>query len=65
MRCRINEWLRENKDIDGLIDFEAAVWSEENHKVFEPVCDSGDHLHPSVEGARRMAYCIPEEFYKN
>ena len=65
MRCRINEWLRGNKDIDGLIDFEAAVWSEENHKVFEPVCDSGDHLHPSVEGARRMAYCIPEEFYKN
>lgn len=65
MRCRINEWLRANKEIDGLIDFEAAVWSEENHKVFEPVCDSGDHLHPSVEGARRMAYCIPEEFYKN
>ena len=64
MRCRMNEWLRANKDIDGLIDFEAAVWNEDNHKVFEPVCDSGDHLHPSVEGARRMAFCIPEEYYK-
>ena len=64
MRCRMNEWIRNNKDIDGLIDFEAAVWKEDNHKLIEPVCDSGDHLHPSLEGARRMAYCIPEEYYK-
>lgn len=64
MRCRVNEWLRANKDIDGLIDFERAVWNEADHKVFEPVCDSGDHLHPSLEGARRMAYSIPEEYYK-
>ncbi len=64
MRCRINEWLRANKEIDGLIDFEAAVWSESDHTKFEKICDSGDHLHPSVEGARRMAYSIPEEYYK-
>ncbi len=64
-RMKINEWIRSNPDLDGVIDFEAAVWDENDHKKMLPVCDSGDHLHPSLEGARRMAYSIPEEFYKN
>ncbi len=64
-RAAINEWIRNNKELDGYIDFEAAVWDEADHTRMLPVCDSGDHLHPSLEGARRMAYSIPEEFYKN
>ncbi|MBE5782287.1 MAG: lipase [Clostridiales bacterium] len=61
---QVNQWIRENKEADGVADFAAAVWNPENHLALLPACDSGDHLHPSVEGAKRMAHSIPGEYLK-
>lgn len=64
IRCEANEWIRTQKEADGFIDFEAAVWREEDHKQLKPEYDSGDHLHPSLNGANHMAHSIPEEFFR-
>jgi hypothetical protein len=61
----VNAWIRTNDLCDGVIDFEAAVWDENDHKQMRPECDSGDHLHPSLEGATVMAYSIPEELFRD
>ncbi len=58
MRVKVNEWIRSNGRIDGIIDFEAAVWDSDNHELLLKEYDSGDHLHPSVAGASRMADSI-------
>lgn len=61
-RCEINAWIRSTELIDGYIDFERAVWDENDHTQIKAVYDSGDHLHPSLEGAHCMADSIPMEF---
>ena len=37
---------------------------EEDHKQMMPEYDSGDHLHPSLNGANHMAHSIPEEYFR-
>ncbi len=64
IRQRVNEWIRTEADIDGVIDFESAVWNPENHLEYFSEYDSGDHLHPSLAGAEHMAQSIPEEFIR-
>lgn len=61
MRQRINEWIKNEADIDGVIDFESAVWNPDNHLEYFAEYDSGDHLHPSLAGATHMAESIPME----
>lgn len=61
-RCRVNEWIRTTDLIDGVIDFEAAVWDVNDHKKIKAEYDSGDHLHPSFAGAAHMADSVPLEF---
>lgn len=61
-RCEVNEWIRSTDLIDGYIDFEKAVWDENDHKQIKAEFDSGDHLHPSFEGAQQMANSIPMEY---
>lgn len=62
VRCTVNDWIRNEAPIDGVIDFEAAVWDENDHKQMKAEYDSGDHLHPSLAGAKKMADSIPMEF---
>lgn len=55
MRQAYNCWIRFQKEADGMFDFERSVRNEENPIAMLPVCDIGDHLHPSFEGGRRIA----------
>lgn len=64
IRCAANAWIRSTDLIDGVIDFEAAVWNPGDHKQMYPEYDSGDHLHPSFAGAKKMADSIPLEYLK-
>ena len=64
IRCGVNEWIRTKAPCDGVVDFEAAVWNEDDHKQIQVEYDSGDHLHPSFAGASHMADSIPLEFLK-
>ena len=40
---------------DGFIDYEMNMKSDEDELSFNPIYDSGDHLHPSIAGAQKMA----------
>ncbi len=61
MRHAYNDFIRTTDLIDGCIDFDKAVRDPENPDWFLPEYDSGDHLHPSTAGYRRMAMEVPEE----
>lgn len=61
LRHAYNDFIRSTDLIDGCIDFDKAVRDPENPDWFLPEYDSGDHLHPSAAGYRRMAMEIPEE----
>lgn len=61
MRLKVNEWIRTNTLADGYIDFEQAVIMPGTLHEMRPEYDSGDHLHPSLAGAQRLAESIPEE----
>ena len=64
MRHLYNDFIRTTDLIDGCIDFDAALRDPANPDRFLPEYDSGDHLHPSAAGYRRMAMEIPEEILK-
>ena len=64
MRHAYNEFIRTTDLIDGCIDFDKALRDPEKPDYFLPEYDSGDHLHPSSKGYRRMAMEIPSEILK-
>ena len=64
MRHEYNDFIRTTDLIDGYIDFDAALRDPEKPDWFLPQYDSGDHLHPSAAGYKRMAMEIPEELLK-
>ena len=59
MRHEYNTFIRTTDLIDGYIDFDMALRDPENPDRFLPEYDSGDHLHPSAAGYKRMAAEIP------
>lgn len=64
MRNAYNDWIRTTDLIDGYIDFDKALCDEHDPCKFQSDCDSGDHLHPSNLGYRKMADAVPEELLK-
>lgn len=64
IRHAFNEWIRTTDLIDGCIDFDKAVRDPERPTRFLPEYDSGDHLHPSKAGYKKMADIVPEELLK-
>ena len=64
MRHAYNDFIRTTDLIDGCIDFDKALRDPENPDWFLPMYDSGDHLHPSPAGYRRMAMEVPAELLK-
>ena len=64
MRNAFNDFIRTTDLIDGCIDFDMALRDPANPNWFLPEYDSGDHLHPSAAGYRRMAMEVPKEILK-
>lgn len=55
LRLEINNWIENNKEVDGVYDFNKAV-SEDGISLnpeFEQ--DEKDHLHPNADGGLRMS----------
>jgi lysophospholipase L1-like esterase len=57
-RQAVNQWIRESKEFDGVIDFDAVARDPERPSHIKAAFDSGDHLHPGDGGYKAMADSI-------
>ena len=58
IRKQINEWIRNNREVDGIYDFDALLSDPTDRTQANPLYDSGDKLHPSPEGGLAMSRLI-------
>jgi lysophospholipase L1-like esterase len=56
-RRQINTWIRNNDELDAVLDFDAAVQSASNPDLIEPIFDC-DGIHPNVLGYATMGRSI-------
>ncbi len=63
-RKAINEWIRNGKKFDGVIDFDKAARDPEHPDHIAPAFDSGDHLHPADAGYKAMGEAIDLSLFK-
>ena len=54
----INTWIRNNRDVDGIVDFDRVIQNPADPTAMNPTYDSGDHLHPNDVGYGAMAAAI-------
>jgi lysophospholipase L1-like esterase len=59
IREAVNHWILTSGAFDGVIDFAAALADPSDPQTFNPVYDSGDHLHPNDVGYNVMGNLIP------
>lgn len=57
-RQAVNHWIRSSGEFDAVIDFDAAMRDPADPSRLLPAVDSGDHLHPSNDGYKKMADAI-------
>jgi lysophospholipase L1-like esterase len=55
VREAVNNWIRTSGTFDGVVDFDKITQDPQNPTHFNPLYDSGDHLHPSDAGYKAMA----------
>lgn len=58
LREAVNRWIRGRQDVDGVIDFDAALRDPADPQALNPLFDSGDHLHPNKAGHAAMAAAV-------
>jgi lysophospholipase L1-like esterase len=63
-RQAINAWIRAPGNFDAVIDFDAALRDPADPSRLNPALDSGDGLHPSLDGYRAMAAAVPLELLR-
>ena len=64
IRKQINDWIRNNHEVDGIYDFDTLLSDPTNHATANPLYDSGDKLHPSAEGGLTMSRLIDVTDFK-
>jgi lysophospholipase L1-like esterase len=58
VRQRVNTWLRQQSQFDGLIDVDGALRDPDHPARLLPAYDSGDHLHPGDAGYAASADAV-------
>ncbi len=54
----VNTWIRNNRDVDGIVDFDRVMQNPADPTAINPLYDSGDHLHPNDVGYGVMAAAV-------
>lgn len=58
VRQEINAWIRTTDEIDGVIDFDAAMRDPANPRRMKMELQSGDWLHPNDAGYKAMGEAV-------
>ncbi|GHH76603.1 SGNH hydrolase [Streptomyces sulfonofaciens] len=58
VRQSVNRQIRSGRVFDAVVDFDRALRDPYDPRRLRPDYDSGDHLHPSDAGYRKMAYAF-------
>lgn len=64
VRQALNNWIRNNDEFDGVIDFDRATRDPAHPPRFLPAYDSGDHLHPNDLGYEAMGNAVPLALFR-
>ena len=64
VREAVNDWIRTSGTFDGVIDFDRLRAIRRIPRRFNPLYDSGDHLHPSDAGYKAMGEGIDLALFK-
>ena len=64
VRQKINTWILNSGEFDGVIDFDAVVRDPSHPTQVLPGYDSGDHLHPNDAGSIASADAIPVALFE-
>jgi lysophospholipase L1-like esterase len=64
VRSEVNEWIRNGRAFDGVIDFDAATRDSKDPKRFRAEADSPDNLHPANPGYKLMADAVNLSLFK-
>ncbi len=65
VRQAVNQWIRTSNTLDGFIDFDKATRDPARPGSLASAADSGDHLHPSDGGYKRMADSIDLKLFED
>src|SRR5216683_1004827 len=57
-RQAVNAWIRDGGAFDAVVDFDKALRDPDHPTRMLPICDCGDHLHPSDLGYNTMGDAI-------
>lgn len=64
VREAVNNWIRTSGTFDGVVDFAKITGDPQNPLQFNPLYDSGDHLHPNDAGYKAMGDGIDLALFK-
>lgn len=64
VREAVNEWIRQSGTFDGVVDFDKITRDPQDPNRFNPLYDSGDHLHPNDAGYKAMGDGINLALFK-
>jgi lysophospholipase L1-like esterase len=64
VRQAVNKWIRESREFDGVIDFDAGMRDPKAPSKLRKEFDPGDHLHPNTAGYRAMGEMIDLGLFK-
>lgn len=62
LRQEANQWIREQKNSDGFVDFDLAIRDMDEPEKMYDSCHLGDGIHPNEEGGKRMADALSVEW---
>ena len=61
-RRQINDWIRSNGDLDGVLDFDAVMRATGDSELIKPIYDC-DGIHPNVLGYAAMGRSIDLDLF--
>ena len=64
VRSEVNEWIRNGRAFDGVIDFDKATRDQNDPKRFRAEADSPDFLHPANPGYKLMGEAVDLGLFK-